>query len=170
VGDRLVDMTTLEGDPRTILRAHFDWQRFQSDRPMYDKVWDWHTLEGPCVRKHEGRYYCFYSGGRWETDGYGVDYGVADHVLGPYTDAGAEAGARVLRSAPGHLVGPGHNSIVVGPDWQTEYFAYHAWDVGMEARRLCLDPLVWTPEGPRCAGPTWTPQSIPAIESWQAKL
>jgi len=44
---------------------------------MYGRVWDWHTLEGPFVRKHDGRYYCFYSGGRWETESYGVDYGVA---------------------------------------------------------------------------------------------
>lgn len=168
--DRMFDMTTLANEPRTVLRARSDWQRFQKDRPMYAGVWDWHTLEGPFVRKHAGRYYCFYSGGRWETELYGVDYGVAESVMGPYSDAGSEAGARVLRSAPGHMLGPGHNSIVVGPDRQTDYLVYHAWDPAMTARRMCLDRLDWTADGPHCAGPTWEPQTIAAVELWQSTL
>ena len=26
---------------------------------------------------------------------------------------------------------------------------------------LCLDRLAWTPDGPRCVGPTYTPQPLP---------
>jgi GH43 family beta-xylosidase len=150
---RLEDMTRLAADETVVLRARWDWQRFLKDRPMYGGVYDWHTLEGPCVRKHEGRYYCFYSGGRWETEHYGVDYAVAPSVLGPYDAAGGEHGPRVLRSLPGRRIGPGHNSITVGPDGRTEYLAYHAWDAGMAARRIYLGRLVWTAQGPRCAGP-----------------
>jgi beta-xylosidase len=146
---RMKSMTELEDEGRVVLRARSDWQRFEADRSMYGKVWDWHTLEGPCVRKHEGRYYCFYSGGRWETENYGVDYGVAEQVMGPYSDAGSEAGARVLRTVPSRLLGPGHNSVVVGPDGGTEYIVYHAWDRQMTARRMFIDELVWTEEGPR---------------------
>lgn len=157
VVDRLVTMTQLAGAARVVLRARQDWQRFLADRSMYGGTYDWHTLEGPCVRKHENRYYCFYSGGRWETDSYGVDYGVAEQVMGPYSDAGNESGPRVLRSIPEHVLGPGHNSIAVSFN-QTEYLVYHAWDTEMKARRICIDPLIWTPEGPRCPGPTWTEQ------------
>ncbi len=160
--DRLEGMTKLAGEGRVVLRARCDWQRFLVNRPMYGGIYDWHTLEGPCVRKYADRYYCFYSGGRWETDSYGVDYGVADNVMGPYSDAGNEAGPRVLRSLPGYVLGPGHNSIVLGPDGQTDYIVYHAWDINMEARRMCLDKLIWTPDGPRCDGPTWMPQTLPA--------
>jgi len=32
---------------------------------MYGGVYDWHTVEGPALRVHQGRYYCFYSGGAW---------------------------------------------------------------------------------------------------------
>ena len=158
--DRLVNMTQLAGEERVILRARNEWQRFLADRPMYDGVYDWHTLEGPFVRKHEGRYYCLYSGGRWETEGYGVDYAVADHVLGPYSDQGGEAAARVLRTVPGRVLGPGHNSIVRGPDGTTDYIVYHAWDLEHTRRRLCLDRLLWTSDGPKCDGPTWTPQTV----------
>lgn len=160
VVDRLLSMTKLAGEATVVLRARHDWQRFLADRPMYGGVYDWHTLEGACVRKHDSRYYCFYSGGRWETKSYGVDYGVANQVTGPYSDAGNESGPRVLRSHPGYVLGPGHNSIAVSPDGQAEYMVYHAWDTEMNARRMCIDRLMWTPKGPRCQGPTWTQQQI----------
>lgn len=156
VVDRLITMTKLAGETRVVLRARHDWQRFLADRLMYGKIYDWHTLEGPCVRKHHNRYYCFYSGGRWDSENYGVDYGVADHVMGPYSDVGSESGARVLRTVPDVVLGPGHNSIALSPDGQAEYVVYHAWDAKMESRRMCIDLLIWTPKGPRCQGPTWT--------------
>lgn len=157
--DRLLTMTKLAGEAKVVLRARQDWQRFLADRPMYGGVYDWHTLEGPCVRKHEHRYYCFYSGGRWETDSYGVDYGIADHVMGPYSDDGNELGPRLLRSVSDYVLGPGHNSIAISPTGQ-EYVVYHAWDREMQARRMCIDQLVWTTSGPRCLGPTWTQQTM----------
>lgn len=158
--DRLENMTKLAGIGKVVLRARFDWQRFLANRPMYGGIYDWHTLEGPCVRKHQGRYYCFYSGGRWETETYGVDYGVAESVMGSYSDAGSEARPRVLKSVPGQVLGPGHNSIVISPDNQTQYIVYHAWDKNMQARQMFLDKLIWLPDGPRCDGPTWMPQAI----------
>ena len=167
--DRLTDMTTLAGEGRTVLRSRFDWQRWERDRPMYGATWDWHTVEGPFVRKHDGKYYCFYSGGRWETENYGVDYAVADSVLGPYSDEGSAGGARVLRTAPGHVTGPGHCSIVTGPDRKTDYVVYHAWDSAMTMRQICMDTLHWTPDGPRCT-PTWLPQVVEAIADPQAGL
>jgi beta-xylosidase len=161
VVDRMESMTRLAGDPRVVLRATADWQRFQSDRTMYGAVWDWHTLEGPCVRKRDGRYFCLYSGGRWDSGGYGVDFGVSDSVLGPYSNAGCESGPRVLRGVPDHVVGPGHCSVVTGPDRVTDYIVYHAWNPGMTERTMRIDRLDWTPGGPSCAGPTWTEQQIP---------
>jgi beta-xylosidase len=160
--DRLIGMTQLAGEERIVLRARSEWQRFLKDRLMYGAVYDWHTVEGPCVRKHEGRYYCLFSGGRWETEDYGVDYGVAEHILGPYSDAGNEAGPRVLRTIPGQVLGPGHNSIVRGPDGVTDTIVYHAWGPDRQARRMFLDRLDWTPDGPRSPGPTCTPQRIKA--------
>jgi len=156
----LETMTQLGTAEKTVLRAKRDWQRFLAERTMYGRVFDWHTLEGPCVERHAGRYYCFFSGGRWETPNYGVDYAVAEGVLGPWSDAGNEAGPRVLRTAPGRVLGPGHNSIVVGPDGVTRYIVYHAWDSAMQARRMCIDELIWTEQGPRARGPTWTPQPL----------
>ena len=138
----------LAGEPRVILRARHNWQRFEKDRLMYGRRWDWHTLEGPCVWKHGGNYYCFYSGGRWENDTYGVDYGVASAVAGPYLDAGNERGPRVLMTVAGRLIGPGHNTVVRGPDGETDFIVYHAWDRGMTKRQMFVSELRWTEEGP----------------------
>jgi GH43 family beta-xylosidase len=156
------DMMTPAAPPATVLRASLDWQIYQRDRTLYGKQWDaWHTVEGPFVWEHDGLYYCFYSGGNWKTHDYGVSYGVADSVLGPYRDEWSHGGPSVLRGIAGKVVGPGHNSVVLGPDERTEFLVYHAWDAGHTARRMCIDPLRWTPDGPRCAGPTVDPQPLP---------
>jgi GH43 family beta-xylosidase len=156
----LEDMTRLTSHGTTVARARCDWQRFAKDRPMYGGVHDWHTLEGPFVVQVGGRYFCLYSGGCWETDTYGVDYVVADAVLGPWSDVGVELGPRVLRTVPGRVIGPGHCSIVRGPDGTRRFLAYHAWGPDMTARRLCIDELTFTEDGPRTGGPTWTKQRL----------
>jgi GH43 family beta-xylosidase len=140
-------MTKLAGNPIIVVRPRFDWQRFEAERVMYGGRYDWHTMEGPAVCKREGRYWCLFSAGRWENESYGVDWAVADHVLGPWEYDGDEGGARLLRTVPGELIGPGHNSIATGPDG--DWIVYHAWDPSMTARRMCIDRLEWTERGPR---------------------
>ena len=159
VVDRLIGMTKLAGDPRLVVRARFDWQRFVANRVMYGGVYDWHTIEGPFVVKRHGKYWCLFSAGRWENESYGVDWAVADHVTGPYRYDGNTGGARLLRTVPGRVLGPGHNSLATAPTG-TDYIVYHAWDAKMTARRLCIDPVDWMADGPRSPGPTFTPQKL----------
>lgn len=161
VVDKLVDMTQLGGDCSVVVRARHDWTLYQANRRMdvYQRTFDWHTIEGPCVVKHEGRYYCFFSGANYQTDRYGVDYVVADSPLGPWSGEGREP--RVLRSVPGQVRGPGHHSIVRGPKAGSQYFVYHAWSPDMKVRWMCVDELIWTADGPRCKGPSFTPQARP---------
>ena len=160
------DMCSSAGDAAPVLRASAEWHVYERNRPLYGKVWDaWHTVEGPFVWQHGGKYYCFYSGGNWQTRDYGVGYGVADHALGPYRDEWNLEGPAVLKGVPDKILGPGHNSVTVGPDGVTEFVVYHAWDPGRTARRLCIDPLRWVDFGdgflhPRCAGPTQGPQMV----------
>lgn len=160
VVDRLVDMVTLEGKPQVVVRPHADWQLFQAQRPMYGSVYDWHTIEGAAVRLHNDQYYCFYSGGAWERENYGVSYVVAAHPFGPYRRP-AENDGPMLRSAPGNVIGPGHNSFTLSPDGKQEYAVYHAWDPAMTARLMRIDRLEWDEDRPVILGPTWTPQPFP---------
>jgi GH43 family beta-xylosidase len=148
------DMLRAAGPSREVLRANHDWQIYERDRLLYGKRWAaWHTVEGPCVVAHEGRYYCFYSGGNWQTRDYGVSYAMADHPLGPWTHAPGN-GPVVLRELAGKVLGPGHNSYTIAPDGRTELLVYHAWNPARTKRQMRLDRLEWTPHGPRCAGPT----------------
>lgn len=151
VVDRLEGMTRLVGDLRVVMRPRHCWQLFQARRHIYGRVADWHTLEGPNVVKHEGRYYCLFSGGCWKNETYGVDYVVADHPMGPWRQEGGESGPRILRTIPGRIIGPGHNSTVIGPDGTTRYIVYHAWDLAHTGRYMRIAALAWTADGPRLA-------------------
>ena len=156
--DRLVSPIELAGSPVPALPPSADWQLYQRGRRMYGSVYDWHTLEGPFVRRRLGRYWLLYSGRR-------VDRRRATRCRGPSrigrSARGSHAGAAVpalLRTVPG-LVGPGHCSVVEGPDGD-DWLAYHAWDPALTARRMCLDRIEWTPDGPRTPGPTTAPQPV----------
>jgi len=148
--DRLIGMTRLAGDCHVVVKGRYNWTLAGKD---------WNVLEGPCVVKHDGRYYCIYSGNGYKSVHYGLDCVVAEQPLGPYSGQGDSA--RVLHDVPGKVFGPGHNDVVFGPDGHTQYFVYHAWDPDMTKRQMCIDKLIWTADGPRCDGPTFTPQTIP---------
>jgi beta-xylosidase len=148
VAELSADMTSIVGEPRPLFRAQSDWQIFERDRLWYGKTWPtWYCVEGPFVVYRNGRYWMFYSGGRWESSNYGVGCAVSDHVLGPYRDAHVMKGASVLRTGGG-LYGPGHNSVVIGPDGQ-DRICFHAWDEAYTARRLHIAALTWADSGPK---------------------
>jgi GH43 family beta-xylosidase len=155
------DLMSAVTEPRPVIRAQSDWQIYERNRNYKGRVWTkWHCVEGPSVISHGGRYYCLYSGGAWHGDNYGVGFAVADHPLGPWRDDFAVHGAYVLKGIPGKVVGPGHNSVTVGPDGSSLVMIYHAWDAGHTARRLCIDPIIWTKDGPKVDGPSTEPRTL----------
>ena len=162
VVDRLIDMETLAGQPQMVVRPHQDWHIFRKDRSMYGSVYDWHTVEGASVQEHEGQLYCFYSGGAWEKDNYGVSYVVAEHPLGPWHRPEGGEEALLMRSVPGAVIGPGHNSFTTSPDGSQTWIVYHAWDVAQTTRRMCIDRLEWNDARPFTTGPSHGPLEAPA--------
>ena len=160
VVSELADMRTLVGPRKTVVRPFADWNLFAEERHWYGRTWDWYTVEGPFVRKRGGRYYCFFSGGAWREPNYGVSYAVADHPLGPYEVAAGD-GPTLLRTVPDAVLGPGHASIVTSAKGGVDYLVYHAWDPDRGARLMRIDRLDWTPDGPRCDGPSTEPRPVP---------
>jgi beta-xylosidase len=161
VVDRLVDMTTLAGEAKVVVRPHHDWHVFRKDRQMYGNVYDWHTVEGAAVQYRDGHYWCFYSGGAWEKENYGVSYVVSRHAEGPYRRPEGGHQALLMRTPQsGELVGPGHNSFTVSPGGES-WIVYHAWDPQRTARRMCIDRVDWVDGKPVTNGPTWTEQPAP---------
>jgi GH43 family beta-xylosidase len=165
--DRLLSMDRLEGAPRNVLRPYADWQLFELKRPVKHGL-DWYTVEGPFVVPAESGYCCFFSGGRWENPNYGVGYALAETPQGPWTDDANAAGPQVLTTVPGKVIGPGHNSVVVGPDLLTSYIVYHGWDPALTARLLRIDPLTWREGRPHCDGPSSDSRPTPALPDYGA--
>jgi len=130
---RLRDMTQLEGERIIVLRASADWQRYERDREIHGGVHDWHTLEGPAVLDDgAGGCLLLYSGGNWQTPGYGVATASAPGPTGPWhEDAGA---GPVVTSESTGLHGPGHCSVLTD-DAGRHHLFLHAWDDGSSVRR-----------------------------------
>ncbi len=141
------DMLGIADRPIVILRASDDWQIYERNRRWYGRTWPaWHTVEGPFVVHRGGRYWLFYSGGLWKGVDYGVSVAVADDVLGPYVEPRPTTGPSLLRATDDRR-GPGHNSVIVAPDGG-DAIVYHAWDARLTARRMFIDRLAWTADGP----------------------
>ena len=129
VSDRMLDAFTLAGEPRPITRARYDWQVYDPQRKEKGGV-RWHTVEGPTVLKHKGRYYEMFSGGNWQNTTYGVSFASAERVDEPGEWRQISDGERVLpilRTLPGQVLGPGHNSVVRAPDNRQLFCVYHRW-------------------------------------------
>jgi GH43 family beta-xylosidase len=132
VVDRMVDWFTLAGEPRPVVRAKYDWQVYDPARKEKAGV-RWHTVEGPFVIKRKGRYFMMFSGGNWQQPTYGVSFALSGDL-----SAGSEwlqfcDGQKVmpiLRTDEQHQVGPGHNSVIRGPNNRELYCVYHYWHEG----------------------------------------
>jgi beta-xylosidase len=127
-----------------------------------DDAWEGNLIEGPTLFLHDGVYFLFYSANDYAGPTYAVGYATADHVLGPYTDAGENP----ILTTRAPAAGPGGQAIVQGPHGQL-WIAYHAWDIhqiGDDSggrRALWLDPLVLQGKKAVVKGPTAAPQPTP---------
>jgi GH43 family beta-xylosidase len=167
VRDRMPDPFTLANDPRPVTRARYDWQVYDPERKEKGGV-RWHTVEGPFVVRRKNLYYQMFSGGNWQNLTYGVSYAVSDRIGRADEWEQAADGERVLpilRTVPGKVVGPGHNSVVRGTDNRQLFCVYHRWD-GEHGRVLAVDRLDWVGERMTVLGATWTPQFAPTPPSF----
>jgi hypothetical protein len=118
-----------------------------------DQGWE-STVEGPDMVDASGAYVLFYSGGLWNSAGYGVSY--ADCV-GPFGPCTKPQGAPVLHSDAARL-GPGGESLFqdASGSW---WMAYSAWDGPSSAytysagefRSLWIAPVTFSGGSPTVA-------------------
>lgn len=163
VCDRMIDPFTLAKTPRPVTRALYDWQVYDAQRAEKGGV-RWHTVEGPSVLKHKGHYYQMFSGGNWKNPSYGVSYAIADNLENVHEWRQVADGERVLpilRTLPGKVIGPGHNSVVRGPDNRELFCVYHLWNADGSDRVMAIDRLGWAGERMLVVGPSTVPQLAP---------
>ncbi|GIP13693.1 hypothetical protein J1TS5_58630 [Paenibacillus macerans] len=126
--------------------------------------------EGPTVFKRGGKYYMTYTGNHVFSNGYRVDAAVSDS---PLTGFAGFAGNPVLLRADGPTVGLGHNSIVTGPDLDTQYMIYHNLEgpgVVGPLRHMNIDRLVWNGSRFKVHGPVDGPQPAPDPPSFSDRF
>lgn len=163
VVDRMLDPFTLAGEPRPVTRARFDWQVYDPERVEKGGV-RWHTVEGPFVLKHKNLYYQMFSGGNWKNVTYGVSYAMTDDLQKTAEWAQTADGDRVLpilRTLPGKVIGPGHNSVARGPDNQQLFCIYHRWAEHSAERVLAIDRQDFAGNRMIVLGPSTDPQPAP---------
>ncbi|MFN2502089.1 MAG: glycoside hydrolase family 43 protein [Pyrinomonadaceae bacterium] len=160
--DRMLDPFTLEGRPRPVTRAKYEWQVYDPRRKEKGGV-KWHTVEGPFVLKRKGVYYETFSGGNWQNISYGVSFAVTsdletDDEWEQFSDG--EKTLPILRTIPDLVIGPGHSCIIRGPNNRELYCVYHRW-VG-ESRVLGIDRMDFAGGGRIFViGATSSPQPAP---------
>ncbi|HVF30034.1 MAG TPA: glycoside hydrolase family 43 protein [Pyrinomonadaceae bacterium] len=161
VVDRMLDWFSLEGKPQPVTRARFDWQVYDPVRKEKGGV-RWHTVEGPSVLKRKNVYYEMFSGGNWQNTSYGVSFAVSPSIRSTsewlqFSDG--ENALPIMRTIPDTVIGPGHNSIVRGPNNRELYCVYHRW-VG-DQRVMAIDRMDFAGDRIFVVGPTHSPQPVP---------
>lgn len=168
---RMVDEFTLAGQAQPVTRAQYAWQIYDPARKEKGGV-RWHTVEGPYVLKRKGRYFQMFSSGNWKQPTYGVSYAVTDRLDLDREWEQVADGERILpilRTIPPDIIGPGHNSVVRGPDNRQLYCVYHRWDAEQNQRVMAIDPLEIIGERIVVLGPssTWQPGPfMPAVTDY----
>lgn len=129
----MADPLTKRGEPAEVIRPTADWERKKGA-----------VTEGPFMLKRGGVYYLMYSGSGADGPDYGIGYATATSPLGPFAKY---AGNPIAHRGNG-VFGPGHHSLVTGPDGKL-WMVYHQQNsekVGWE-RFLAIDPIWFDTEG-----------------------
>ena len=162
VVDKMQDFFTLEGHPRPVTRAKYDWQVYDPNRKEKGGV-RWHTVEGAFVLKRKGIYYEMFSGGNWQNITYGVSFAVTDDIKRDEEWTQFSDGEKVLpilRTVPDLIIGPGHNSAIRGVNNRELFCLYHRWTEN--GRVLSIDRMDFAGGGRMfILGATYTPQPAP---------
>ena len=161
VVDRMVNWFTLEGEPKPVTRAKFDWQVYDPNRKEKSGV-RWHTVEGPAVMKRKKLYYEMFSGGNWQNTSYGVSFAISSTIENSDEWSQFSDGTNILpilRTLPGTVIGPGHNCIVRGLNNRELYCVYHRW-IG-DNRVMAIDRMDFAGERIFITGASFLSQPAP---------
>ena len=124
---------TKRGEATEVIRPTVDWERKKGA-----------VTEGPFMLKRGSIYYLMYSGSGADGPDYAIGYATAKSPLGPFT----KYAANPIAHRGNGVFGPGHHSIVTGPDGKL-WMVYHQQNsekVGW-SRFLAIDPLWFDDQG-----------------------
>ncbi len=133
-------------------------------------TWEWtgdagKVAEGPCMLKHNGKYYLTYSCNGYTSHNYAVGYAVSDD---PLTGFKRYENNPILSKMPhADVYGPGHHTFMTSKNGEL-FIVYHKHNskTVIHSRLICIDRCVFEKQasGPdvlKVYGPTSTPQKLP---------
>jgi len=133
--------------------------------------------EGPCVVKHNGKFYLTFSIGAYSDNSYQVVQAVSDNLDGPYRKLTLEEGAILISgelSGSQEVSGPGHHGFVnVGEQTFIVYHRHNDVIAAGGARNPAIDEIKWITVKDKFGkdmdvmytnGPTVSPQ--PKVEAY----
>ncbi len=114
------------------------------DGSLYREITPEGYVEGPWVRKINGKYYFMWSEGGWTGPNYNVAYAISDSLFGPHERIG-----KIIEPDPEVGLGAGHHSVVEAPsgNW---YAIYHRRPIGETSahhRATCIEKLEFNEDG-----------------------
>jgi len=115
--------------------------------------------EGPTILKRNDKYYMTYTGNHVWNKAYRVDYASSDSPISHFSPSIEQN--PILLNTEGANVGLGHNSVVRGPDLDSEYIVYHSH--ANPGRYLNLERIAWNGDKMLVLGPTITKQPNPDL-------
>ena len=94
--------------------------------------------------KRKGIYYLMYSGTGADSPNYGIGYATAKSPLGPFVN---HAGNPIAHRG-GKVLGPGHHSVIEGPDKKLWLVYHQKWTEETSFHRfLAIDPMWFDKQG-----------------------
>jgi len=169
--DRLLDMETLEGNPKPVILASIKQEIFAYNR--FGDGRDWYTIEGACFWKYGNICYLLYSANAYVNEDYFVGYAVAEPkkdlmemMWSKYPDAYTFCPLMMRNNA---VEGTGHNTITKAPNMVEDWIVYHGRDAyvpisrGTEERQMRIDPIFFSGLKMFTNGPSNQKQDAPAL-------
>ena len=155
------NLTRLLAAPRTLFTfdSNHVWERAGDSNERTYYSW----IEGPWVFRRNGIYYLEFSASGTEWLTYATGVYTATNPLGPFTYMPENP---LLRKTTGMVTGPGHGSVVEGPDGNWWQFYLCVLPTPPGGRRIGMDPVGFDAQGRmfvRNATPTTTPQWAPGV-------
>lgn len=115
------------------------------DGEQFKEITPENYVEGPQMFKRKGKYYLFWSEGRWTGPDYAVSYAISDNPIGPFKRVD-----KILQQDLAVATGSGHNGVITVPGTDIHYIVYHRHPLGStdgNDRHLAYDRLTFRADG-----------------------
>lgn len=121
--------------------------------------------EGATVFKRHGQYYMTYTGNHVWSNAYRINYATSDS---PTENFEGSSQNPILINSEGSNVGLGHNSIIRGPDLDSEFIVYHSH--AKPGRFMNIDRIGWNGDKMVVLGPTTSEQPNPQLPDFSDRF